>query len=209
MPLAMACVGGPQPALKALEKDLAASLKRCGLDSIKWSRLRTRVNHFECARQWLELMQDAARQKVFAADVVLDFKESPATPQRWTRLYQKALRYQLGRWPAADWDFWPDRRTGIDWQAMRLDSNRRLKKTFKARRIVIRQVKAQKAELKPLVQAADLLAGLARLKYGKGPGHEIGDPGSRAELNRRDLLKPVFLTTHNGPFKVHRAQRIR
>jgi hypothetical protein len=174
--LAVAGVAGEARALASLEAGLALALKRHGLAELKWAQVRTRAPRLLAAEEFLALAQAARGRGLWLATLTW---RQPARRQgphpasagahalahlkprrddlaRLGRAYVRLLKAAARAHPPARWRFCPDQRTGIDFGSLMVAAG--------GWRQGWEGFAMQRSGASPLVQLADLLAGLARFR---------------------------------------------
>jgi hypothetical protein len=174
--LAVAGVAGERSALNSLEAKLAQALLRHGVAELKWAQVRTRAPRLRAAEEFLRLALDARGRGLWMAVVTWRLprrrqSHEPASAgahalahlrpkrdsvDRLSRAYARLLMAAAQSHPSARWRFFPDQRTGIDFGA--------LMEAAGGRRQGWQGWAMQRSGASPLVQLADLLAGLARFR---------------------------------------------
>jgi len=174
--LAVAGVAGERSELSALEARLAQALQRHGVDELKWAQVRTRAPRLRAAEEFLALAAAARSKGLWLAAVTWRLPRrrqglAPASAgahalahlrprrdnlDRLKRAYARLLKAAALAHPAACWRFYPDQRTGVDFGS--------LMEAAGGRRLGWQGWAMQRSGERPLVQLADLLAGLARFK---------------------------------------------
>jgi hypothetical protein len=146
----LASISGPVEALKDLERDLDGYVRKAGLKELKWSALRTRKARLEAAQGFLESARRAVSQKKVRLDILLWKGGQPFPP-----MYVKLLTRTAKSWKKAEWSFYPDQHTGVDWKGI-------LKAANRSRRYHYSRFQPLRSSEHSLVQLADLLAGMTR-----------------------------------------------
>jgi hypothetical protein len=201
---AVAGVAGEKRALAALEARLAESLRRHGVAELKWAQVRTRAPRLRAAEEFLALAAAARQRGLWLAVItwrppLRRIGKQPASAgahalahlrprrddlDRLNQAYVRLLKAAARVHPSARWHFFPDQRTGMDFGAL-------LQAAGGARR-GWESWAMQRSDSSPLVQLADLLAGLARFRRDErvrvracAAGRTL--PGLPAQRNRARL----------------------
>lgn len=168
----------PQSLESRVSDSIAECLAASGVAEFKWSELRTARNRF-CAEKLIDtvlplLGSDGVRVDVLVWDTydarhtVLN-RDDEANLER---MFFHLLRTSMSRRQTADWHVFPDERTGTDWATLRdcLASTgawlRRfdyplLRDAHAEHLFRVRELRPVSSHTTPLVQVADLFAGLA------------------------------------------------
>lgn len=173
----------PRESLAELERSLARLLDESGVSEFKWEKLSGARERF-AAIKMCEFVVDAACQGSLRLDVLVwDIEDSRhKVPQRddvanLQRMYYHLFKYVLRtRWPDGSiWALYPDENTAMDWDSVRdyldradteIEVYRDLFTGGKFRLRLIREfqiyeIKPVSSACNPLLQLADLFAGLA------------------------------------------------
>lgn len=147
----LAAVSGPLDGLRELQHDLDGHARDHGIRDLKWAAVRTRKQRLEAARAYLATATQAAAERRARLDVLV-WKDDAELKSMYVKLLSRAAR----GWESSVWSFYPDQRTGINWNGIIKAANRSM-----TRKKFLR-TEPQRSSENSLVQLADLMAGMSR-----------------------------------------------
>ncbi len=171
-------VSGLSSDLRDLENELKKLLQDKQISELKFSEVRTHKPKIECAKSFIEKAIDYTSSGKIRIDVIIwDLHDSRHAVQgrddkeNLERMYFHLLRNIVERWEIFKCSFYPDEHSEYDYKEI-IDYLNKTKyprkepgilKLFKEQRTKFKfiKVKQQKSENNPLIQLADLFAGVA------------------------------------------------
>lgn len=183
----LAVVSGSHSVLSSLRDQLRQVLDLNQISELKWEGVRTHRPKVEAARRFLQYaIQYASRREIRIDTLLWDTRDSRhAIPGRddvanLQRMYYKVLVHAARQWHQSNWAFFPDEQSVINWREIQEYLNKtRLDRPTpglialfriedERRFFQFKQVVPQRSCDEPLVQLADLFAGLSAFSRGKG-----------------------------------------
>lgn len=176
---AIGIVSGKEKHISKLRDILVNILHKKGLKEVKHSEVRTHKPKIEAAVAFVEKGVDFAKHSSIRIDILLwDTQDTRhSIPGRddvanLERMYYKALRNVSERWRQNIWELYPDENSAINWSEIKsyLNSTQiprrnppNLISLFeeKASTINFHKIEPKKSHDEPLIQIADLFAGMA------------------------------------------------
>ena len=176
---AIGIISGEERHLCKLRDELASILQTKEVSEIKFSEVRTHRPKIEAAQSFVEKGVDFAQQRNIRIDVLLwdTYDKRHSIPGRddlanLERMYYKALRHISEKWHQNNWELYPDNGSRINWPEIksylsrtRLPRQKRpnLLTLFKEEEynIIFHKIEPKKSHDEPLIQLADLFAGIA------------------------------------------------
>jgi len=183
---AIGIVSGGKENLETLNSELKKILNNKRTSEIKFEEVRTHRPKVEAAELFLNRAIEFARHKKIRIDVLLwDTRDSRHDIfgrddiANLERMYYKVLKHISKRWNQTEWKLCPDRNSAINWSEIQsyLNKTKMLRrkspnllllfeeKTYKINFLKIDQ---RNSQTEPLIQLADLFAGMARFCREKG-----------------------------------------
>jgi hypothetical protein len=183
---AIGVVSGERGDLLALQSELKQFLKDKGVKEIKWEEVRTHRPKIEVANLFIQKAVEFAVKGLIRIDVLLwdMYDERHSIPGRdnqanLERMYYKVLRHISERWEEIHWELYPDENSAINWLEIQSYLNQTkfprhnlpgLIALFQQEQYKINFLKIEQlnSKNKPLIQLADLFAGMTRFSREKG-----------------------------------------
>lgn len=171
-------VSGEKVELSQLRSQLATILTKYSVTEVKFSEVRTHSSKLNSARDFIiQSVQFAASKKIRIDILAWDTQDSRHAVEgidniaNIERLYYKILRHISEHWNQTTWELYPDDGTAIKWEEIR----RYINNTLTPRRnpnimclfeqekcfIEFSNISIVKSDQEPLIQLADLFAGIA------------------------------------------------
>jgi len=188
----IAVVTGDINSCNELRTELKKILDKYELSELKWSSLNAHKPKLCLAKEFIDISLYYAIQKKIRIDILYwDIQDSRHQIQgrddigNLERMYYKAIRHAINMWAQKEavWDIYPDELSYIKWNEIADYLNKtKLGKKVKNKPVLlslfedmegsafikIREVVPQKSHEEPIVQLADLYAGIARFSKEKG-----------------------------------------
>ncbi len=234
---AIGIVSGKKNILSALREKLQNILDDKNIREVKFSEIRTHPPKVEAAKEFIDLGIGFGKKNIIRIDVLIwDLKDSRHLipdrddPANWGYMYYKLLRCISEQWNQRNWEFYPDEQSEIEWYKIANYINRtripRRKPHFLTlfdqdiHRINFIRLKQLKSHEEPLIQLADLFAGIACfsrkksdecwVEYNKRKKQqslfneetEIKNKISKADLNRCELVFKIYELCKKSNLKV-------
>ena len=177
---AIGVVSGEESCLFDLRKELENILRNQGVKEVKFSEVRTHRSKLEAARLFVEKGVGFVNQRKIRIDVLVwnihDKRHSIPGRDDVTNLeimYYNILRHVSEQWHQHNWELYPDENSGVDWSGIKSYLNRTLMPRYKKPHLLslfekesytihFSEIEQKKSHDEPLIQLADLLAGMAR-----------------------------------------------
>jgi hypothetical protein len=162
---AVSCVSVSSAAHAEIDADFRAMLEAEEKTDFGFEDLRTARNCIIAARLMRRVVEYAARGTLQIRTILWDAydrRHGPGTDElrNLERMYVHLLRDVLARrWTARSWEIRPDQQTAIRWTQLARITEAAARKTS-GRDIEVRHLAEQSSKREPLVQIADLYAGL-------------------------------------------------
>jgi hypothetical protein len=186
---AISVVSGQREHIVYLRARLNSVLRDKGLSELKFEEVRGHRPKLEAARDFIRHAVEFAAEKKVRVDVLIwdtqDSRHSVAARDdiaNLHRMYYKVLVHIGRTWGRTDWSFYPDERSDVDWGEIQgfLNKTRTVKtkpqllKLFDEQKEFFRfvYINPRKSENEPLIQLADLFAGIATFSRQKGEGYQ-------------------------------------
>jgi hypothetical protein len=186
---AISVVSGQREHIKCLRSYLDSVLWDRGLSELKFEEVRGHRPKLEAAREFIRHAVEFAADKKVRVDVLIwdtqDSRHSVVTRDdiaNLHRMYYKVLVHIGRTWGQTDWSFYPDERSDVDWGEIQGFLNKtgtvktkpQLLKLFDEQKKFFRfvHITPRKSDNEPLVQLADLFAGIATFSRQKGEGYQ-------------------------------------
>lgn len=206
----IAVVSGPETVLAQLRSDLRGILSQNQINEVKFALIRTHRALIEAARAFSRCMvETSARIAAVRADVITwDMQDSRHAIQgrnsiaNLERMYYKVLAHAARQWNQVQWSFHPDKNSQVHWNEIAdvLNRTRLAKPVANAQLpldsehldqfIELTSVEPLDSLREPLIQLADLLAGMAR--FMREEGHQciqwLDSWGNKDQLALRHFL---------------------
>lgn len=171
-------VSGKTDDLAELRSELKEILSSKNVKEVKFSKVKTHSLKIKAAQLFVEKgIKFAGQNKVRIDVLVWDIEDSRHSVRRrdnvanLERLYYKIFRHIFERWAQIDWEIYPDQGSAIDWKKIKgyLDSTKTPRKKpniialFEQERKEFspKKIEPLKSHAEPLIQIADLFAGMA------------------------------------------------
>lgn len=168
-----------------LRKELTKVLQEKQLKELKFEELRGHSTKMQTASFFLKQAIDFCVKGIMRIDVLLwDHQDERHSVrgrddnENMQRMYYKILVCVARHWKKIGWCVYPDEQSGIDWNEIKgyLNNTSPLKKEpefislFKQDRAVFNfdSVNPQHSHEEPIIQLADLFAGMSRFSHEKG-----------------------------------------
>lgn len=175
---AIGVVSGLKIVLSQLSSKLLKILTDKNITEMKFSDVRTHSPKLKAAKEFIKLGIEFARLKKIRVDVlVYDTRDSRHSVRgrddvaNLERMYYKVLRHISERWGQIDWEFYPDEQSAINWQEIINYLNRtkmprhkpNILNLFEQEKLEMNfeKVEQLKSHEEPLIQFADIFAGIA------------------------------------------------
>jgi len=176
---AIGIISGEKKHLCKLRDELASILQNKEVSEVKFSEVRTHRPKIEAAKSFVKKSVDFAKQRNIRIDVLLwdTHDERHSIPGRddlanLERMYYKVLRHISEKWHQNNWELYPDNGSKINWHKIKsyLSCTRtprqklpNLLTLFEEERynIIFHKIEQKKSHDEPLIQVADLFAGMA------------------------------------------------
>lgn len=183
---AIGIISGDKIILYKLRDELGMILKNQNVNEVKFSEVRTHRPKLKAAQLFVKKAVGFAMQRNIRIDVLLwdTHDKRHAIPGRddvanLERMYYKALRNISERWHQHNWELYPDDGSKINWSEIksylnktRIPRNRKPHFLFlfdeEAYTINFHKIFPMKSHDEPLIQIADLFAGIACFCREKG-----------------------------------------
>lgn len=162
---AISCVSIKSEKLEIVEGELRALLEEAEQEDLGFTDLTSTKNCIVATKMMRCAVEHAAAGDLQVRTIIWDAydrRHGPGTDElrNMERMYVHLLRDVLGRrWPAKTWEVRPDEQSAIRWNAMARILEFAATKTA-GRPIEVRHLEQQSSVQAPLVQVADLYAGL-------------------------------------------------
>jgi len=223
---AIGVVSGPDTELAQLRTRLKDILGEEGVNELKFLNItRSQSKRTKAARRFLTYtVKEFASQVKLRIDVIIwDDQNFPKaqTEERASRLedmYHRVLTYIGRQWNQISWNFYPDENSQIQWEQivsflnrtrlnrpkprlLRLFENQEADQIFK-----FSKVKQLSSFGEPLIQLADLFAGMGRFSRGEGEQcvQWLDSWGNKAQLRL-----PEFFNSRDRESETSRTKRAR
>ena len=184
----IALISGQDTMLSELRKHLGSILDEHGLVEVKFNEVGSHSPKVKAASEFVQCaVKEFASQKKARIDVLTwDTQDSRHTIQgrddiaNLERMYYKILTHAARQWNQIDWNFYPDKNSQIHWDAVVKYLNRtsldiprpNLLTLFETegtdRSFRFQSVEPLDSAGEPLIQLADLFAGMARFMREEG-----------------------------------------
>lgn len=184
----IAVVSGLEIVLAQLKSKLKVFLDRHGIDEIKFAEIRTHHPKVEAAREFIKysVREFASRLKIRLDILIWDTQDSRhAIPGRddianLEFMYYKVLTHTARQWNQAEWNFYPDKNSQVHWNEIveylnrtrlaRYQSNllSLLESEYGTQSLRFKTIEPIDSLYEPLIQLADLFAGMARFVKEEG-----------------------------------------
>lgn len=175
---AIGIVSGQKIVLSQLSSKLMNILIDKNITELKFSDVRTHSPKIEAAKEFIKLGIEFARLKKIRIDVlVYDTQDARHTVRgrddvaNLERMYYKMLRHICEQCNQTDWEFYPDEQSAINWQEIINYLNRtkmprhkpNILSLFEQEKLKInfKKVEQLASHKEPLIQFADIFAGIA------------------------------------------------
>lgn len=175
---AIGIVSGKKNLLSCLREKLQNIIHDKNIKELKFSEIRIHPPKVEAAKKFIDLGIGFSKKNMIRIDVLIwDLKDSRHSisnrddPANWAYMYYKILRCISEQWNHRYWEFYPDEQSAIEWYKIANYLNRtiiyRRKPHFLTlfeqdkHRIKFIRLKQLKSHKEPLIQLADLFAGVA------------------------------------------------
>ncbi len=182
---AIGIVSGQKIVLSQLSSKLMKILIDKNITELKFSNVRTHSPKIKAAKEFIKLGIEFAGLKKIRVDVlVYDTQDSRHSVRgrddvaNLERMYYKVLRHISERWGQIDWEFYPDEQSAINWQEITTFLNRtkmprhkpNILSLFEQEKLKInfKKVEQLKSHKEPLIQFADIFAGIASFSRENG-----------------------------------------
>lgn len=183
---AIGIISGDKGHLFELRDELGRIIQKKEVNEAKFSEVRTHRPKLEVAQAFIKRGIDFARQKKLRIDVLLwnTHDRRHSIPGRddmanFERMYYKVLRHISEQWHQNNWELYPDDGSKINWSEIKsyLSSTRiprqkspNLLTLIKEEvyNIIFHKIEPKKSHDEPLIQIADLFAGIACFCRGFG-----------------------------------------
>lgn len=171
-------VSGTKESLSLLRTKLKEILIENNITEVKFSEIRTHAPRIKAARGFIEKGIKFAKRNEIRLDILSwDMHDTRHTISgrddigNLERMYYKMLRHISERWKQLYWEFYPDENSTVDWRELISYLNKtkiprykpNILKLFKEERYDIKfaKIKEIKSHHEPLIQLADLFAGIS------------------------------------------------
>lgn len=175
---AIGVVSGKKILLSNLREKLQNILNDRNIKELKFTEIRTHSPKVKAAKKFIDLGIEFGKKNIIRIDVLIwDLEDSRHSildrddPANWRYMYYKLLRCISEQWNQRNWEFYPDEQSEIEWYEIANYINRtiipRRKPHFLTlfdqdiHRINFIRLKQLKSHEEPLIQLADLFAGIA------------------------------------------------
>lgn len=179
---AIAVVSGRGMILTPLSAKLQSILSKNEINEVKFALIRTHRPIIEAARQFVQcVVKEFASRLMIRVDILVwDTQDSRHAIQgrnniaNLERMYYKVLTHAARQWNQAEWNFYPDKNSQIHWNEIAdfLNRTRLAQHEANSLSLFANEQLDQSLEFgnvepldslqEPLIQLADLLAGMAR-----------------------------------------------
>jgi hypothetical protein len=221
----IAVVSGHESALSQLRSNLKEILDKHEISEVKFVDVRSHSPKVEAATGFARYAVEFARQTKIRIDVLVwDIQDSRHTIQgrddiaNLERMYYKVLIHAGRQWNQIDWDFCPDEHSSVNWNEIAEFLNRTrlshpkpalltLFESEEANQLFqLKSVKEMKSHQEPLIQLADLFAGMARFTREKG---EQCIRWLDSQENKEQISLPLFPNENDEVDEVNRTEQNR
>lgn len=207
---AIALVSGPSVVLLDLRQRLRAILEQNGVDEIKFSEIRTHRPKLLTAQGFIECsVREYANQEKCRIDVLIwDTQDLRHTIRgrddvaNVRIMYYRLLTHAARQWKQAEWYFYPDMNPEIDWNEIAdflsrtslSPSATNLPPLFdldiRGQLIKFSEIRPTDSLFEPLIQLADLFAGMARFSREEGDAcvQWLDSWGNKEQLELPDFI---------------------
>jgi len=207
---AIAVVTGRKNLLLQLEDGLRGILNKHGVDEVKFNEIGTHSPKVEAAREFFQcVVKKFASSAKLRIDILSwDIQDSRHAIQgrddiaNLERMYYKALIHAARQWNQTEWNFYPDKNSQVHWNEIAEFLNRtrlghpkpNFLTLFEAEAVnyllQFRSVKPTDSQQEPLIQLADLFAGMARFTREEGEQciQWLDSWGNKDQLSLPDFL---------------------
>lgn len=175
---AISVLSGPADVLFTLRQTLSAELRDADVVEFKWKKLKNAKYKFAAKKLLFTMFPYATRREIRIDTLIWDTYDSRHaivgrdSIANFERMYYHVLHSSLKRWPrGAYWQIHPDKRNGIDWATLSevlTAAGRRVElvqtlwgQLLSNPHFTIRSFEARDSASEPLIQVADLFAGMA------------------------------------------------
>jgi hypothetical protein len=164
---------------KEVSKQLSELIKKSGLDEFKWKKLRSARERL-CAEKFVKLVVPLIRQKKIRIDTIIwehtsEIKDDSST--HFQKMYYQLFKNVLWqRWPEGiEWELYPDEQSVIYWDLIidflfgiamkRVEAKGKSELVVFLDKLSFKKLVEVKSEKEPIVQIADLFAGMTVFSY--------------------------------------------
>lgn len=175
---AIGAVSGKTNDLAGLRHELKGILSTNSIKEIKFSEVTTHSPKVKAAQLFIKKGIDHAKLNKIRIDVLIwDTRDSRhSLPKRdnvanLERLYYKIFRHIFERWMQIEWEIYPDEQSAIDWNGITEYLNATKTPRRKPNILTLfeqerkefnpRKIEPLESHIEPLIQIADLFAGMA------------------------------------------------
>jgi hypothetical protein len=203
---AVALVTGAERKLSELSALLHDILGKTGLQEIKFSSINAHSYRIRAVNEFFRTCIASVLKKHIRIDVLTwDIQDSRHAimgrdnVQNLERMYYKVLTYVAGSWQQQHWKFYPDQNTALDWPTLRevLNNSRLFPSGISQPTLVeidaenpflhFETIVPKESHLEPLIQVADLFAGMAT--FCREEGTNCLNWMNKAQLCFEDMLE--------------------
>jgi len=176
---AIGVISGEESHLVRLRDELESVIKDRNIREVKFSELRTHRPKLEAAQSFIEKGVDFAKQRRVRIDVLVwdTYDSRHAIPGRddlanLERMYYKILRHISEKWHQHNWELYPDDGSEVNWYEIKSYlSKTRIPRRRKPYLLLLfdeedyainfHKIVPKRSHDEPLIQIADLFAGIA------------------------------------------------
>jgi len=221
----IALISSQQIVLSELRSKLKGFLDKHEIDEIKFSEIRTHRPKLDAARDFIRhSVKEFASQLKIRIDVLIwDTQDSRHTIRgrddiaNLEFMYYKVLTHAVRQWNQIEWDFYPDKNSQVHWneiadylnrtRLVRYQSNllSLLENEYEIQPLRFKIIDPLDSLYEPLIQLADLFAGMARFVKEEGKQciqwldycrnkNQLSLPSF---INREDTIDETIITKQN------------
>jgi hypothetical protein len=232
----IAAISGKRNTLKEAQEILSTELDKYNITEVKWGGVKSHYPKIQAAYQFIEVLFNYILRKKVRVDIIIwdtyDFRHKIKNRDdkvNFEIMYYNLLRHISRRYKNYIWDFFPDQQSMINWEKMREFLNNtyeskslNMKTTNKAQcKIKFDQVDERDSKKAPLIQLADLFAGIGNFsrenkeKYRHWKiniksdkqislfdNHDISNELSKADEKRFKFIEDLYNKSKNNNLSI-------
>jgi len=184
----LAVISGQMGDIKEIREKLKEILKIEGINELKWTKLNGHSPIMKAASQIIKVILEYALQNKVRVDIlywdIIDSRHKVVGRDDLKNIgimYYKVIKHAIRSWRLQEikWEWYPDEQSAINWNEVRkyLNNTKLGRKDFRLSLFDdwdkdyyanIAKLQQVNSEEEPMIQVADLFAGLARFSKEKG-----------------------------------------